>query len=234
MFKQISYNPESKVIGVSNGVYQLEFKEKELKENSNYKEIEETLLATDINTFLKTQNKISDLKIENLKGRLLKKAKLTDIVVFTPFFFGYKYIVSQNFVDCLEEEKVSKNEYHLREIKIIDKDAVRYYLFFVPMIPIIEINFSKSLVYNRDEALLDEKKQFLDINDYKEYRKSMDEDPFKDFEMICLNKKYESNSIINCQGATELFFAESLIERLKAKNITNLIVPNRQIHLIFD
>ncbi len=233
MFKQISYNPESKVIGVSNGVYQLEFEEKELKENSNYKEIEETLLATDINRFLKTQNKISDLKIEYLKGRLLKKAKLTDIVVFTPFFFGYKYIVSQNFVDCLEEEKVSKNEYHLREIQIIDSE-IRYYLLFVPMIPSTDINFSKSLVYNREEALLDEKKQFLDINNYKEYRKSMDEDPFKDFEMICLDKKYKNNGIINCQGATELFFSESLIARLKAKNITNLVVPNRQIHLIFD
>ena len=233
MFKQISYNPESKVIGVNNGVYQLEFKEKGLKKNTNYREIEETLLATDINKFLNTQNKISDLKIEYLKGKLLKKAKLTDILVFTPFFFGYKYIVSQNFVDCLNEEKVSKSEYHLREVEIINVD-IKHYLLFVPMIPSTEINFSKSLVYNRSEALLDEKKQFLDINDYKEYRKSMDEDPFKDFEMICLDKKYEKNSIINCQGATELFFSESLIERLKTRKITNLVVPKRQTHLIFD
>ncbi|PQJ76519.1 hypothetical protein [Polaribacter glomeratus] len=227
MFKRITNSSEPNVIGVNNGVYQLEFKGKELKKNINYKEIEETLLIGNIDKFLKDQNGISNLEIKHLKGKLLKKAKLTDIMVFSPFFFGYEYIVSQKFVDCLEEEKVNKNEYHLRKIEIIDvKD--NYYLLFVPMIPNTEIVFSESLIYPTFDALSSEKKYF-DIKNYEDYIELQEKEPFNSFDKVVLNPKYQERSIIYLQGVTELFLRDSLVEKMLTNDVSSLEVKQKTL-----
>lgn len=231
MFKQITHNPEPKIIGVNNGVYQVEFKEKELKKNNNYNEINSTLIATTINDFLEKQDSVSQMKIEHLKGKLLKKAKLTDIMVFTPFFFGYSYLVSQKFVDCLEEEKVSKNEYHLRKVEIINVE-LNYYLFFVPMIPSTEIDFSNSLMYSEEDFLSD-KKNYFKMDNFKDYQEVIKKSLFNRWDKIVLDKRYENNSIINLQASVELFFSDSLIKRMKSEKITSLIVKDR-VELLFE
>ena len=225
MFKRITNSSEPNVIGVNNGVCQLEFKGKELKKNTNYKEIEKTLLTGDIDKFLKGQNEISNLEIKHLKGKLLKKAKLTDIMVFSPFFFGYEYIVSQKFVDCLEEEKVSKEEYHLRKIEIIDVED-SYYLLFVPMIPNTEIIFSKSLIYPTFDALSSEK-EYFDIKNYEDYIKLQEKEPFNSFDKVVLNSKYQERSIIHLQGVTELFLRDSLVEKMLTRNISSFEVKQK-------
>lgn len=230
MFKQITTSAEPKIIGVTNGVYQLEFKDVELRKNSNYKKINDTFIATDIDSFLKNQNQILDLKIEYLTGKLLKKAKLTDIIAFSPYFFGYKYIVSQKFVDCLEEGRVDESEYHLRKIEIVSiKEA--YYLFFVPMISSSEIDFKKSLIYP-EKDFLSESKNYFDVNNYKEYCELLKNSYFNKWEKIVLNQKYKNRSIINLQASIHLFFSESLVKILKKRKISNLVIKE-DIELLF-
>src|SRR5690606_29131003 len=98
IFKQIRNSCEPKVIGVNNGVYQVEIDEKHLKKNDNYDEIRRLMYQTDLGFFIENRQRVFDLQIDQLKGKLLKKAKLTDIIGFSPHFFGFEYIVSQKFV----------------------------------------------------------------------------------------------------------------------------------------
>ncbi len=227
LFKQISYNPEPSVIGVNNGIYQLEFKERDLKKNFNYEEIEQILMTFDIAGL----NKIKELPIEHLKGTLLKKAKVTDLMVFSPHLLGHKYLISQKVVDCLKE-MVATREYHLRKVEI---EAVKenYYLLFVPMILTNEIDFTQARIFPEREYL-SESRTYFEIDSYAEYQNLLDENPLVSFEKICLPKKYQNQDIISVQGAVDLFFSEQLIECLQEAEVTNFRIPKRQIELVFS
>jgi hypothetical protein len=231
MFKQIDTFAEPKIIGVNNGVYQIEIDEKSLKKNNNYAQIKKLIDTKNVFEFLKMQDHILKTKINYLRGNLLNNAKITDIMGFSPFIFGCKYIVSQNFVDCLIEELVDPQEFHLFKMNIRGLD-LDYYLFFTPMIPDTNIIFSKSLIYP-EKDLLSQTRNYFEINNYQEYQEINKKSLFNRWEKITLDKKFENNSIINIQSSSNLFFTDSLIERFKSKGITNFYTKDK-IVLAFD
>lgn len=234
MFKEVTYNPSQSVLGVNNGIYQLVFPVEYLKKNSNFDEIEKLIIKTNINDFIKHQNSIYKLNIRYLKGVLLKNANLTDILVFSPFFFGYQYVVSQNFVDCLFEVGVSNNEYHLRKIEIENINVnINYYLFFVPFVPNTEIDFSNSILYP-EEDLLSRNKRYYTFNSYQEFLQYSNNNLFYRWKKICLDKKYRNRDIIKLQINNKLFFSKRLIKKLQEKKITNLVVKNENILFVGD
>ncbi len=224
MFKQIGISSEPKVIGVTNGLYQVKIDEKNLKNNPNYTQIERFFNEIDVWEFLRVQEQIFQLKIKCLTGKLLKKAKPTDIMGFSPFIFGFKYIVSQNFVDCLINEMVESNEFHLFKIDVKGLD-LDYYLFFVPMIPSSEIDFSKSLLFP-EKDLLTGNRRYFDVANHGQYRELLKSNAFIRWEKIVISKKYQNNGIINLQGTSELFFSNSLVEKLLSQSLTNLVVKD--------
>lgn len=231
MFKQIRNSSEPKIIGVNNGIYQVEINKQSLKNNDNYNEIKELLLQTDVNVFLKNRQQIFELKVKELKGNLLKRAKLTDIMGYSDYFFGFKYIVSQKFVDCLLEVGVSKDEYYLIKIEI-KNIAESYYLMFVPWVLISEINYSNSIIFKYIDEFEGTKK-YYEINSYEKYQKLREDGFIYDFEKISISNKYQSNSIISIQGIPYVFFSETLIARLQAAKITSFELPDRQVKLAF-
>lgn len=144
---------------------------------------------------------------------------------FSPFIFGIKHIVSQKFVDCLINEMVGSDEFHLFKIDINDIDG-DYYLFFVPMIPSSEIDFSKSLLFP-EKDILESNKNYFDINDYGQYSELIKTNLFVRWEKIVLSKKFENKSIINLQGSSELFFSDSLMGEFISQGITNMIIRDK-------
>lgn len=232
MYKQVSTSSEQKIIGVTNGVYQVEIDENSLELNDNLKEINTVLNQTNVFEFLDNQDGVTQLKIESLKGSLLKKAKATDVMGYSPFYFGFSFIVSEKFIDFLKKEKVNKDEYHFFEITI-DKLDDKHFFFFVPMIPTSEVVFDKSILFLEKDFLEKEKKR-LEIDSLGEYQDFTMQNPFVYFEEICLNKKHKNKDIISVQATNELFFSQRLIEKLNKEDISNLILPNRQVKLIFN
>lgn len=231
MYKQVSTSSEQKIIGVTNGVYQVEIDENSLELNENVIEINSVLNQTNVFDFLDKQNRVSQLKIESLKGCLLKKAKVTDVMGYSPYYFGFSFIVSEKFIDFLKEEKVNKDEYHFFEITI-DNLNDKYFFFFVPMIPTSEVVFQKSKLF-LEKDFLEKDKKALKLDSFGEYQDFTMQNPFVYFEEICLDKKYKNKDIISVQAVNELFFSQRLIENLNEENISNLILPNRQVKLIF-
>ncbi len=222
-FKQISHNPEPEVIGVNNGVYQLEI------EIANDFEGIADKLYTSLNNEDVEKIITSDIKFI---GKLVKNAKITDFMVFSPYIFGIDYVISQKVVDIFNEVGVSNDEYLLKEIKIIGIDT-KYYLLFVPLISFKEIDFSKSILYFFIDDYTREKK-YLEINSSTEHRNALNKNPFIYFEKICLNSKYEKRHILNIRASANLFFSTQLINALNRHNITGFVVLNHGIELVFD
>lgn len=226
MFKQIGHSAEPKIIGVTNGVTQLNI------DINSLDGISHILIDSTIKDFLLNQHLIPRMNLPEIKGTLLNKAKLTDIMVFSPYMFGIKYVVSEKFVNCLSELNVSDKEYHLFPISI--KDVVeKYYLFFVPYISNREVNFSKSLLYP-DNEICDDQKSYFKINSYQEYCELNERNPMISFEKLTLPSKYKERDIISLQGVVNIYFSQELFESMRANNISSLVIPNRQIILKFD
>lgn len=231
MFNQIDISLSKRVTGVNNGVYQVEIDEDFLEKNDNFCEIEKIFYNYDVNLFLQNQQDVFDLKIPKLKAKLVKGAKFTDIMAFSPFVFGFKYIVSQKFVDCLIEINISKSEFKIIPIEI-QNAKTDYYLFFTPMISDKEIIFSKSLVYP-ERDFLEENKNYYKIENYNSYLKLLDKNLFNRWEKVMLNKKYKNYNIVNVQSINNLFFSRVLTEKFESKKIDSLVIKN-QINLCFS
>lgn len=222
---QITHSAEPSVIGVKNGVSQLDIDVESLNLVSPF------VIDSTVANFLINQYSIPKLNLGGIKGQLLKKAKITDIMVFSPFMFGFEYIVSEKFVSCLIEANVSQDDYTLFPIELKDVNQ-RFYLFFVPMIPVSEVDFSKSLLYPNIQ-ILDDDKTYLNVNSYEEYCKLNETNPLNSFEKMTLPGKYKKKEVLSVQGASRIFLSESLIDLLKSNEISNLIVPERQVLLEF-
>ena len=220
MFKRVTNSSEPKVIGVNNGIYQVELHEKELAKHKNL------LTQVNIKGFLDHRDKIFDLDIV-LEGKFLPRAKVTDIMGYTPHLFGFPYLISQKVVECLEEENVSKEEYHLLKVDIKGLDQ-NYYLLYVPWIRNSEIIFSESLIYSTFDANSHSKKYF-DIKDYNDYIELQNKEPFNSFDKVVLSQKYQSKSIISIQGITELFLSDSLVEKILKKNISSFEIKQKTL-----
>lgn len=221
MFSQISYCPEPKVIGVRNGIYQLEIDEKKLRTSPfELRFMESVFWAGDIDVFLQKRKEIFDFNPKNLEGVLLKSAKVTDIMVFSPWSFGIRFIVSEKVVNVLTKNNVSKQEYHLLPIDIRGID-IRYFMLFIPYIPKEEIIFSRSIYYEQND-LTGQRKYFKSVDSPKEYEKQTADTYSITFDRICLPQKYQAYDLLDVIVLPYLYVSEVLLEELQSSEITSL------------
>ena len=230
-FKQITNSPESKIIGTNNGVYQIEIEDKDLESHPNYKELDRLFISGFKPSIKEFNEEVQYLKIQRLNGKLIKKAKVTDLMGFCPYFFSCKYIVSERIAEAFENAKIDKSEFRLFPIKLRNNDS-KFFILFVPMIMHEEIIFDQSLIYPSIQQIK-ENKDYLDIKSFKDYKECIDKSIFTNFETIVLPKNHEEKGIINIQGITSLYFSERLLSKISIQNLTSFRIPKRQIKLSF-
>ncbi len=226
MLRQIDNSIEPEVIGVSNGVCQLEI------DFNSLEMLRPVVIDCRVQDFIINQNKIYGLNFGGIKGRLMPKAKLTDIMIFSPYMFGFKYVVSEKFITCLRELEVSEMEYNLFSITL-EGVTENYYLLFIPWVASEEVDFSKSMAYPDDEAQ-EEKKTYFKLKSYDEYDELMDTNPFISFDKICLPETYKKNDLLGVQAEVKLFFSNRLIKKLTDSSISGLVIPEKQVELCFN
>lgn len=233
MFKQVSNSSETTVIGVRNGIYQIEIDENELKKKKDYPLIEEFFLKAQLSDSSGYNHKVANLKLSTLKGHLLKGAKITDLMGFTPYFFGCPFVVSNEFVNCLLDCRVASTEYRLFNLKLkgVQQD---FYLIWLPMIGLKEVNFLQSKIY-RSKDMLNPNKEYVEIGsveDFEDYRAKKRD--LTSFEKISLPPTYSSRDIIFVQGIGNLFFSSRLIKTILSHDISGFTIPKLQVELTFD
>jgi len=232
-YKSITYDPEPSTIGVKNGVSQLEFYDHFISEHKNSKKIEEYLIKSDIDFFLNNEQTAKEIDLTGLKGRLYPLANETDLIVFSPMMWGYNYIVSQNFIDSLNEVQVSDEDYTIYTVDIENAENRNYYLLFIPIIPSNEVDYVNSILYKRLRSNASEKK-YITISNFQEYNDLLDDYPFYDFTQLALPSTYKSKHILNIQNHVDLFLSDELIDSLQSKNVTNLVIKKHPKLVIQD
>ncbi|TPE45831.1 hypothetical protein [Pontibacter mangrovi] len=133
---RISSDP--KVIGVNNGIYQIELDKSCF---SNIKEYEKFILE-----FPEDSN--VDINYPRpLIYRVLKKAKLTDFMGYSQSLIGVPFVLSGKAVRIFND--FSLKEHSLIEIEFKENKDNSYYLFRYPFTENSTINFEKSVFYTQ-------------------------------------------------------------------------------------
>lgn len=225
MFKQIETSIDPNIIGGLNKIDQLSIDVNKLNRDEGYLEYK-----SNIDKYLKDIKAFENLSFNLISAKIFNKSIVTDIMTFSPFIRGFKYVVSEFFINCLIEYGIKKSEFCTKEIEIRDSNR-KFFLLFIPVISSDLINFEESVLY---KILLFNVKfeRYLNIRDFNSYQKALEELTFVSFEKVALSEEViGKKSILNIQTSTKLYFEENLFNYLIGKGITNLYLEERQVNL---
>jgi len=228
-YYQVKATAEPSVIGVKNGVYQLDIDESRMENNNNSYLTFKNFFNYNNKGFWENQDAIELLDPPLIRGNLLKNAKVTDIMGYTPEYTFLTYVFSEKYFDIVKSfNTVNFKEF---EIKLSNIDS-KFYLIYFKKVTLQEIFFDKSLIYTGRKILKNEK--YHSISNFDEYSQFIQANPINSFEKIAIPEKYYGKDIIPVQTAGGDFYSERLVDFLLDCKITGLQVAyNNSIQLEF-
>ncbi len=227
-YYQIDRTGEPKIIGVTNGSAQVEVIEKAIDKNHNYLDFENHFSGYNLE-FWQNQQRVYDLTPPPIKGKILKKAKLTDIIEYGPnYHFLYK-AYSEKYINIIRAFNIPRLKTFDFEIENISE---KYHLLFFETVLLDEIDYEKSKVISGYKVLNNIK--YHSVNNRDEYIAFNYNNPTGGFELIAIPKKYLGKDIISIEASSLPFYSERLIDFLLDCKITGLQVAyNNSIQLEF-
>lgn len=227
-YYQVSVSAEPKIIGVKNGVCQFKI---------DYEMIStESVFQTFFNFFnysnkaiWKNQYDIQNLEIPKMTGEMLNKAKVTDIMGYTPSISFLNEAFSCKYLSILKKYNI--NILGAFEIKI--KDVLdNYFLLFFKTVVLDEIDYENSIVMTGHPVLNDVK--YHQVDNALNYVDFKEKNPTSSFKRVCIPKKYFGEDIIKIQSLAYPFYSEKLIDELVEKNIKGLEINlENSVELVF-
>ncbi|PZU15736.1 MAG: hypothetical protein DI589_27650, partial [Shinella sp.] len=164
--------------------------------------------------FWKNQESIELLNPPLIKGKLLKGAKVTDIMGYAPEYTFLTHVFSEKYFDIIKSFNTIKFKNFEIEISNIDS---KFYLIYFKKVALQEILFDKSVIYTGRKILKNEK--YHSISNFEEYSQFIRTNPINSFEKIAIPEKYYGKDIIPIQTAGGDFYSERLIDFLLDCNI---------------
>ncbi|WP_333694374.1 hypothetical protein [Flavobacterium sp.] len=223
MHKKITVSSEPKIIGVKNGIMQVELDRKNLlnqdgSHNKFYKYFGSF-------PYWANQNNKIDFNISVINAKPLKKAKMTDLLAYGPYIMAFKWLISEKFYNILQDFNIG--EHTLYEVNIENCEE-KY--FFLKLKTILRDEF----VFNRNVLTVLEKNSFVDYTFLNkiEYDDFILNNPLSEYKHIALKQELEKYDIIYTQGAGD-YFSERLIKTFNENGLTGLsIYNNRSIEFV--
>ena len=228
-YYQISVSAEPKVIGVNNGIYQLEIDEKAIdKKDAKFINFIEWFNYKNEN-FWSKQDIVKLLKSPIIKGKMLKKAKITDIMGYAPEYHCLHNIYSEKYIEIVKTHGIG--DYSIFDFEI-ENVKEKYYLMFVKTITTPEIIFDNSTLYTGHKIMNNLK--YYSVENYEQFRQLLEREPLIRYEKVAISKEYYGRDIISVQATAGHFYSEKLIDFLLDCGITGLQVSyNNSIQLEF-
>lgn len=227
-YYEVNRSFEPKVIGVKHGVYQLEIDEKAIGHSPSYEEFK-SFFSSRNSDFWKSQDKLNSLNPPTIYGKMLKNAKITDVMGYAPSFRFLDNVYSQKFIDIIKTFDIGA--YQTFDFKMNDVPS-KYFLLFIETISNEKIDFEKSSVITGHKALNNIKHH--SISDSKEYVQFLNSNPLATFEKIAIDKEHFGKDIISIQAIPNNFYSEKLVDFLLDCGITGLQVGyNNSVQLEF-
>jgi hypothetical protein len=223
MHKKISGSSEPKIIGVNNGISQIELDRKNLlnhdgKHNDFYKHFNSF-------SYWVNQNDQIDFSFSSINGKKLRKAKMTDLLLYGPKIMAFKFLISERFYNILKDFNIG--EHTLYDVNIENCEE-KYFFLKLKTILRDEFVFNKNVltVYRKG---IDEEINFNNIDEYNNF---ILENPLFEYKHIALKQELEKHDVIYTQGAGA-YFSERLIEAFNENGLTGLtIYNNRSIEFV--
>lgn len=228
-YYQILVSPEPKIIGVNNGIYQLEIDEKAIdKKEDKFVNFIKWFDYKNEN-FWSKQSTVKLLQSPVIKGKMLKKAKITDIMGYAPEYHCLHNIYSEKYIEILKTHSIG--DYSVFDFEI-ENVKEKYYLMFIKTITTPEIIFDKSVLYTGHKILNNVK--YFSVNNYGEFLTLLEKEPLVTYETVAISKEYYGRDIISVQATAGHFYSEKLIDFLLDCGVTGLAVKyNNSIQLEF-
>lgn len=228
-YYQIGITADPKIVGVKNGIYQVEIEKETMQRDIAFDEFLGFFDSKNAH-FWESQDIVKTLIIPKIKAKLLKGAKITDIMGYTENISFFNELFSEKYINILAAFNIG--DYSTFEV-IIENVTEKYYLLFIKKIRSIEINFEKSLLYTGFKPR-NYKVEYYKIHNYTEYREFKQNNPLAKFEKIFIPKKYSGLDIIDIQAINKPFYSEKLIDFLLDCGVTNIQVNNDSTGLEFE
>lgn len=215
-YYQIGVSPEPKIIGVKNGVCQFKIDYEKISQDDIFQSF---LAFFDYynKDFWKNQEIIKKFEIPGIPAEMLKKAKVTDIMGYSPKVTFLNEAFSSKYFNILKEYDVDiLGAFEVKIQNVIEK----YYLLFNKTICLDEV-FYKESVLMTGHAIMDNLKYHHVDNEF-EYIEFKQKNPLGKFDLISIPKVYFRKDVISIQHLSNPFYTEKLINRLLNEGITGM------------
>lgn len=215
-YYQISFDVET--TGLKNNIYQIEIDKNSMQEDNAFKEFL-TFFNTQNKDFWDNQSRIKTIKIPKIKAKLLKKAKVTDIMGYTQSIPFLDLIYSEKYINILKTFNIGN--YTTFEVEI-ENVKEKHYMLFIETIQSKKILFEHSLIYTGHKVL--KNIEYFNFSNYDDYWLFKQNNPLSKFQKITISKEYCDRDIIDIQTSSLPFYSEKLIDFLLDCSITGLQV----------
>ncbi|WP_207422811.1 hypothetical protein [Desertivirga brevis] len=214
---------DPEIIGVKNGIYQCEIIPKSFLNSEAYNILESQFRFTSYE-LNKYQAPAENFEFEYVK--FLKKAKVTDVISYSPKLVEFQFIISTKAKAVLDQLNLPNCRFYKTSLFDSRGDKVPNNFFMLQMTysDVDVINFRKSSFYRGSDIL---GKKYLNINNYQEFQQEKEIDALISVEHISLKKEMiKSDLILSPVGG--LFASERLWDKWSDLRITGIKVFERQ------
>lgn len=219
----ISLSAEPDIIGVNNGIFQVEIDDNLMKNDPIYIELLSKLHITNKINYDDSYKYIQGIENFTFYAKKLRKAKLTDIIGYSPFLYLFKNAYSKEFIKIISDFNIG--DYKDFEL-VINNEKEKYFLRSFKRIRNTEIDFS--------ETYFDRRPWYTDLfklNNSEELSK----DNSAHVKILTLPEKYSHLDIISTEINPDLFFSSRLVDCLMMNNITGINIRDKdKIKLSFS
>ncbi|WP_374516868.1 hypothetical protein [Undibacterium squillarum] len=134
---------DPKVLGVSNGIKQVEIRKNGFENKTEYERLMEILGA---NEYWNYVDKIQNLEFNIENAELIKGANLTDFLQFGPHLFSCPFLISEAVKEILIGFNLSGIKFWPAKV-VKNRQKLNYYLLHINSIPNNAIDFKRSTFY---------------------------------------------------------------------------------------
>lgn len=220
MYTLISMDAEPKVIGVQNGVYQVELDEKRYSKK-DLKELMDMLVI-----YPPSSTDVAPDLLWPLHFKKLKSAKLTSFMGYCPYFSHCPFLIDQKVVDILKEFKIQNHR--LYPIHLYDQGqeitATKYYLLFMVFLDWDLVDYPKTVFYRGGYG--DVPKVKYQFNTREEWYNS-DDEGFLELEKLQLNHAFDSELDFFQVRSMGIFISNRLKRAFQENGVTGLVYSKK-------
>lgn len=209
---------DPKVIGVDNGIAQVEIRGDKFSDQTMYDRIKEFFR---VKNYWSRESFVPDFEIRFEYAESLKNAILTDFLSFSPYFIACPFMISQKVVNVFKEFNIQ--DHYLYPVALFKEDDLidLYEMFYCPLLDYNIIDFSRSS-FSTGSPLRG--KKFHSFGSKDEFLDFLHKDPFVDVEELALSESFDKELDFFVARIGGMFISERLKNAIEGAGLTGVAI----------